>query len=190
MGIEYESVVEHPIAEVFAWHTRPGAMTAAGAAVAADEGGGRDASRWPTGGPCSACPADCDGSRSTIQRGSIRRTDSSTYCRRRARCPGRHGSSAGGGTRMSSARRPVAHGSMTTSTPRCPLRRCARRSSIGTGSSPRIWPHTAPPPTPARADGRRGHRRLGSGRLRVVGVPEHGRASRDPARAPTGAQRA
>jgi uncharacterized protein (TIGR01777 family) len=27
MGIEYESVVEHPIAEVFAWHTRPGAMT-------------------------------------------------------------------------------------------------------------------------------------------------------------------
>jgi uncharacterized protein (TIGR01777 family) len=27
MGIEYESVVDHPIAEVFAWHTRPGAMT-------------------------------------------------------------------------------------------------------------------------------------------------------------------
>ena len=27
MGIEYESVVEHPLAEVFAWHTRPGAMT-------------------------------------------------------------------------------------------------------------------------------------------------------------------
>lgn len=27
MGIDYESVVEHPIAEVFAWHTRPGAMT-------------------------------------------------------------------------------------------------------------------------------------------------------------------
>jgi uncharacterized protein (TIGR01777 family) len=27
MGIEYESVVEHPIADVFAWHTRPGAMT-------------------------------------------------------------------------------------------------------------------------------------------------------------------
>lgn len=26
MGIEYASVVEHPIAEVFAWHTRPGAM--------------------------------------------------------------------------------------------------------------------------------------------------------------------
>ncbi len=26
MGIEYESVVDHPIAEVFAWHTRPGAM--------------------------------------------------------------------------------------------------------------------------------------------------------------------
>jgi uncharacterized protein (TIGR01777 family) len=26
MGIEYESVVGHPIAEVFAWHTRPGAM--------------------------------------------------------------------------------------------------------------------------------------------------------------------
>ena len=26
MGIEYESVVEHPIAEVFAWHSRPGAM--------------------------------------------------------------------------------------------------------------------------------------------------------------------
>jgi uncharacterized protein len=26
MGIEYESVMEHPLAEVFAWHTRPGAM--------------------------------------------------------------------------------------------------------------------------------------------------------------------
>jgi uncharacterized protein len=26
MGIEYESVVDHPLAEVFAWHTRPGAM--------------------------------------------------------------------------------------------------------------------------------------------------------------------
>jgi uncharacterized protein (TIGR01777 family) len=27
MSIEYESVVGHPLAEVFAWHTRPGAMT-------------------------------------------------------------------------------------------------------------------------------------------------------------------
>jgi uncharacterized protein len=27
MGIEYESIVDHPLAEVFAWHTRPGAMT-------------------------------------------------------------------------------------------------------------------------------------------------------------------
>ncbi len=27
MGIEYESVVDHPLAAVFAWHTRPGAMT-------------------------------------------------------------------------------------------------------------------------------------------------------------------
>lgn len=27
MGIEYESVVGHPLEEVFAWHTRPGAMT-------------------------------------------------------------------------------------------------------------------------------------------------------------------
>ena len=27
MGIEYESVVDHPLAEVFAWHTCPGAMT-------------------------------------------------------------------------------------------------------------------------------------------------------------------
>jgi uncharacterized protein (TIGR01777 family) len=27
MGIEYESVLDHPLAEVFAWHTRPGAMT-------------------------------------------------------------------------------------------------------------------------------------------------------------------
>jgi uncharacterized protein len=27
MGIEYESVVGHPLAEVFAWHTRPGAMS-------------------------------------------------------------------------------------------------------------------------------------------------------------------
>ena len=27
MGIEYESVVDHPRDEVFAWHTRPGAMT-------------------------------------------------------------------------------------------------------------------------------------------------------------------
>ena len=26
MGIEYESVIAHPLAEVFAWHTRPGAM--------------------------------------------------------------------------------------------------------------------------------------------------------------------
>jgi uncharacterized protein (TIGR01777 family) len=26
MGIEYESVIEHPLDEVFAWHTRPGAM--------------------------------------------------------------------------------------------------------------------------------------------------------------------
>ncbi len=26
MGIEFESVVNHPLAEVFAWHTRPGAM--------------------------------------------------------------------------------------------------------------------------------------------------------------------
>jgi ligand-binding SRPBCC domain-containing protein len=27
MGIEYESVVEHPVADVFAWHARLGAMT-------------------------------------------------------------------------------------------------------------------------------------------------------------------
>jgi uncharacterized protein (TIGR01777 family) len=27
MGIEYESIVDHPLDEVFAWHTRPGAMT-------------------------------------------------------------------------------------------------------------------------------------------------------------------
>jgi ligand-binding SRPBCC domain-containing protein len=27
MGIEYEGVINHPLAEVFAWHTRPGAMT-------------------------------------------------------------------------------------------------------------------------------------------------------------------
>ena len=27
MGIEYESVIDHPLAEVFAWHTRPGAIT-------------------------------------------------------------------------------------------------------------------------------------------------------------------
>ena len=27
MGIEYESVVDHRLAEVFEWHTRPGAMT-------------------------------------------------------------------------------------------------------------------------------------------------------------------
>ena len=27
MGIEYESIVDHPLAEVFAWHTRPSAMT-------------------------------------------------------------------------------------------------------------------------------------------------------------------
>jgi ligand-binding SRPBCC domain-containing protein len=26
MGIRYASVVDHPIGEVFAWHTRPGAM--------------------------------------------------------------------------------------------------------------------------------------------------------------------
>ncbi|HJT95114.1 MAG TPA: TIGR01777 family oxidoreductase [Mycobacterium sp.] len=26
MGIEYDSVVDHPLTEVFAWHTRPGAM--------------------------------------------------------------------------------------------------------------------------------------------------------------------
>lgn len=26
MGIEYESIVDHPIDEVFAWHARPGAM--------------------------------------------------------------------------------------------------------------------------------------------------------------------
>lgn len=27
MGIEYESIVDHPLTEVFEWHTRPGAMT-------------------------------------------------------------------------------------------------------------------------------------------------------------------
>lgn len=27
MGIEFESIVDHPLDEVFAWHTRPGAMT-------------------------------------------------------------------------------------------------------------------------------------------------------------------
>lgn len=27
MGIEYDSVVDHPLAEVFEWHTRPGAMS-------------------------------------------------------------------------------------------------------------------------------------------------------------------
>lgn len=26
MGIEYEGVIEHPLDEVFAWRTRPGAM--------------------------------------------------------------------------------------------------------------------------------------------------------------------
>ena len=27
MGIEFESIVDHPLGEVFAWHTRAGAMT-------------------------------------------------------------------------------------------------------------------------------------------------------------------
>ena len=84
MGIEYESVVDHPVAEVFAWHTRPGAMSrlvppwqpmkvlaetkslADGRAVLGLPGG----LRWV---------AQHD------PRDSTRRTASSTCCRRRGR---------------------------------------------------------------------------------------------------------
>ncbi len=120
MGIEYESVVDHPLAEVFAWHTRPGAMTrlvppwqpmtvvaeteslADGRAVLGLPGGLRWVAQHDPIGVRSAAPVR-------------RRTVVGRACH-----PGPLGSSAGGGTPMSSARRPVAQGSTTTSTPRCP----------------------------------------------------------------------
>ena len=163
----------------------------AGAAVAADEGGCGDASRWPTGGRCWGCRAGCDGWRSTIHRlrsaAPIRRR--TVVGRASRRC--RRGSSAGGGTPTSSPRRPAAaQGCTTRSTPRCPA--AALRSTFvyrHRQLADDLAAHRDGRRRGRAADGRRGHRRIRSGRLRAVGVPEHGWASRHSARAPTGARR-
>ena len=85
MGIEYESVVDHPLDEVFAWHTRPGRDAAAGAAVAADDGGCRDglAGRRPRGAGPARRVALGGAARPLGVRS--RRTGSSTCCRRTGR---------------------------------------------------------------------------------------------------------
>ena len=106
VGIDYESIVDHPLDEVFAWHTRPGRHAAVGAAVAADDGGRRDefagrrpggartARRTALGGPARSAPS------------TTRRIASSTSCRRTGRGRGRRGSSGTGATPTTSDEAP------------------------------------------------------------------------------------
>ena len=190
MGIEYESVVDHPLAEVFAWHTRPGAMRrlvppwqpmtvvaeaeslADGRAVLGLPGGLRWVAQHD---PDALRPAAPLRRRAVVARSAVlaaaagRPVDAHPRVRRGAR-----------------RRHP---GPRPRSTPRCPPRRCVRRSSTGIANSPTTSPRTATPPTPIcdRSVVAR-HRRIGSGRIGADGVPEHRRASGDPAGAASGAE--
>ena len=182
MGIEYESVVDHPLAEVFAWHTRPGAMSrlvppwqpmkvlaetdslADGRAVLGLPGG----LRWVA----QHDPAGFDPPHRFVD---VLSSEGAGV----VAGPGR---SAGGGTPTSSARRGRAGpGCTTASTRSVPARGAARRrSSTATASSPTTWPRTATPPRPERSRWSSRHRRVRAGRLRADGIPEHRRAPGDP----------
>ena len=170
----------------------PGRDDPAGAAVAADDGGGGDANRWPTGGRCWGCRVGCDGWRSTIHRLSTRRTDSSTSCRRHGltswpradhRLVAAHPRVQRGARRRHEGPRPGRH----------PCARCGAAVHVRL-PAPAARRRPGRPPRRRRrglaADGRRGHRRVRPGRLRAVGAPDHRRASGDPAGAPAGARRA
>ena len=147
MGIEYESIVDHPLAEVFAWHTRPGAMTrlvppwqpmtvvseteslADGRAVLGLPGG----LRWVA----QHDPAGFDPPHRFVD---VLSSAGPTSWPARVVGWWRH-------THEFSERARAAPWSAIASTPRCPRRPCAPRSSTGTDSSPTTWPHTATPPT-------------------------------------------
>ena len=150
MGIEHESVVDHPLDEVFAWHARPGAMRrlvppwqpmkvlaesdslADGRAVLGLPGGLRwVAQHDPAGFDPPHRFVDALSSRGPGVVAGTRHRLVATHPRVQRDTDG-------------------APGCTTTSTPRCPRRRCARRSSTGTGSWPTTWPHIATPPLPVR----------------------------------------
>ena len=182
MGIEYESVVDHPLAEVFAWHTRPGAMTrlvppwqpmtvVAETRVAGRRAGRAAAAGWTAlGGAArsigfrSAAPIR----RRTVVAGPV--------------IVAARGSSAGGGTRMSSARRPVGTRVLRPRRHLSARRGAAvnvRLSAQAAGRRSRRTPRAADAgarPMVVAVTGASGL--VGSG---VVGVPEHGWASRHPA---------
>ena len=148
MGIEYESVVDHPVAEVFAWHTRPGAMRrlvppwqpmkvlaetqslADGRAVLGLPGG----LRWVA----QHDPAGFDPPHRFVDVLSFQGPASWP-----ARVIGwwrhTHEFSEADGARPGSAiasKRPCRH------------RRCGPPSSTATANSPMTWPRTATPPRP------------------------------------------
>ena len=147
MGIELETVVNHPLSEVFEWHTRPGAMRrlvppwqpmkvvaeadslADGRAVLGLPGGLRwVAQHDPTRFDAPHRFVDVlssEGLRSWPPRIVGRWTHTHEF------------------EESSSVRR----GCTTASTRRCPRPRCDRCSPTGTGSSPTIWPPTGTPVT-------------------------------------------
>ena len=109
MGIEYESVVDHPLAEVFAWHTRPGAMT-------------RLVPPWQPMSVVAEAQSLADGRAVLGLPGGLQwvaQHDPSAFdpphrfadaLSSAAPRRGRRGSSAGGGTPTSSRGAPAAHG--------------------------------------------------------------------------------
>ena len=129
MGLQYSSIVNAPLDEVFAWHERRGALPAS------SRRGSRSRSHrkrrpWSTVKRSCACLDVCAGSHSTPM--TIRRAGSWTNS---SRCR------SIGGTRTPSRRsvttRPV---SSTTSTRPSRARSCCRPFATGTSNSPTTWP--------------------------------------------------
>ena len=151
MGIEYASIVDHPIDEVWAWHTRPGAMRRL-VPPWQPMRWSRRPNRWPTATAILGLPgglrwiarhdpAGYDPPHQFVDVLSSR-TGLMTLP---PRIIGwwRHTH------RYSEAGRGQHPGARRASTPPCPARRCARRSPTGTGNSPMTSPPTATPPRPA-----------------------------------------
>ena len=188
MGIEYESVVDHPLDRGVRLAHPARRDAAAGAAVAADEGGGRGRLAGRRAGGARAAGRAALGR--AARPGGIR---SAAPIRRRAVLGGSDVVACRGSSALAAHARVQrgASGAHAGARPRrhpVPAAALRRRSSTGTGSSPTTWPPTATPRRGTAAAGRRRHRRFRPGRRRVVGVPEHRRAPGDPAGAPSGAQ--
>ena len=182
MGIEYESVVDHPLDEVFAWHTRPGAMprlvppwqpmtvvseTRLAGRRARGAGSARRVALGGAARPAGVRPAAPVRRRTVVGRaGVVAAADHRGW--RHTHDVQRRG---GDGTRV--------HDRIDDA--RSPPRRCGRRSSTGIASSSTTSLPTATPPTRAssrwssQSPGRPGW----SGRR--WRVAHHGRAPGDPA---------